>query len=136
MPENIFVDTSGWLAIADKDDSYHKKAVEIYTALLRDNKSFLTSNFVIAESYIMILNNIGYEAAISYLDKINTSPRIIKVRSTEDIEREAEGMLKKYKGQDFSYTDSVSFSIMKQWKIKKAFCFDVHFKIAGFLTLP
>jgi len=38
--------------------------------------------------------------------------------------------------QDFSYTDAVSFVIMKKQKIKKAFSFDKHFQTMGFIGLP
>jgi len=45
-------------------------------------------------------------------------------------------ILSKYSDQDFSYTDAVSFAIMKRQKIIKAFSFDKHFVIAGFINLP
>jgi len=60
----------------------------------------------------------------------------LKIYSNEDIEAEAEGILVKYSDQDFSYTDAVSFIIMKQQKIKRAFCFDKHFVTAGFENVP
>jgi predicted nucleic acid-binding protein len=74
--------------------------------------------------------------AIEFLERIKASPRILKMCSNENIETEAEGILAKYVDQDFSYTDAVSFVIMKRQKIKKAFCFDKHFVTAGFLNVP
>ena len=41
--------------------------------------------------------------------------------SNENIEREAEDILRHYDDQDFSYSDSVSFTIMKRQKIKRHF---------------
>lgn len=137
MPqENIFVDTSAWLALADKDDAHHRKAAFIFPSLLKNYRSLITSNLVIAEAYILILNELGHKAAIDFLERLKASPRILKIYSTEEIEASAEKMLIKYNDQDFSYADSVSFAIMRKEKIRKAFCFDKHFLTAGFESIP
>jgi uncharacterized protein len=51
-------------------------------------------------------------------------------------EKEAEETLRKFADQDFSYTDAVSFAIMKEQSIKKAFSFDKHFQTMGFSRVP
>jgi predicted nucleic acid-binding protein len=134
--EDIFVDTSAWIALVDKDDSHHKEAASSYPSLLKNHRNLITSNFVIAETYIIILNELGHKLAIDFLEKLKASPRILKIYSNEDIEEEAEPILVKYSDQDFSYTDAVSFVIMKRQKIRKAFSFDKHFVIAGFVNIP
>jgi uncharacterized protein len=134
--EDIFVDTSAWIALVDKDDSHHKEAASSYPSLLKNHRNLITSNFVIAETYIIILNELGHKLAIDFLEKLKASPRVLKIYSNEDIEAEAEPILAKYSDQDFSYTDAVSFVIMKRQKIRKAFSFDKHFVIAGFVNIP
>ncbi len=134
--ENIFVDTSAWLALADNDDTHHRKAALIFPSLLKTYRGLITSNLVIAEAYILILNELGHKAAIDFLERLKASPRILKIYSTEEIEASAEKILIKYNDQDFSYADSVSFAIMKKEKIRKAFCFDKHFLTAGFESIP
>ncbi len=134
--ENIFVDASAWIALADKDDAHHRKASSVYPSLLKIHKSLVTNNLVIAETYILILKELGHKAALNFLKGVRSSPRISKIYSNEETEAEAEKILTKYEDQDFSYTDTVSFAIMKRFNIKKAFCFDKHFKIAGFETIP
>jgi predicted nucleic acid-binding protein len=134
--ENIFVDTGAWLALADEDDAHHKDAAAIFPSLLKTSNGLTTSNLVIAESYVLILKNLGHKAAVDFLDNMNGSPRIQKICSSSDMETEAEGILKKYSDQDFSYTDAVSFAIMKTQKMKKAFAFDKHFQTMGFMKVP
>lgn len=134
--EDIFVDTSAWIALVDKDDSHHKEAASSYPSLLKNHRNLITSNFVIAETYIIILNELSHKLAIDFLEKLKASPRILKIYSNEDIEAEAEPILVKYSDQDFSYTEAVSFVIMKRQKIRKAFSFDKHFVIAGFVNIP
>lgn len=137
MPlEDIFIDTSAWIALVDKDDSHHKEAALSYPPLLKNCRNLITSNLVIAETYIVIVNELGHKPAIDFLEKLKASPRILKVYSNEDTEEEGELILAKYGDQNFSYTDAVSFVIMKRQRIKKAFCFDKHFLIAGFVSVP
>jgi uncharacterized protein len=136
LPESLFVDTSAWVALADRDDTHHSDAAFIYPSLLKGYRNLVTSNLVIAEAYILILNELGHRAAINYLERLKTSPRIMRIFSTDEIEADAEKILKRYSDQDFSYTDAVSFVVMKRQKIRKAFSFDKHFVIAGFTNLP
>lgn len=135
-PESVFVDTGAWLALADKDDAHHGKAEALFPALLKTCRQLATSNMVVAESYILILRGLGHDAAVQFLESINSSPRIIRTCSTAGIERAAEELLKKYDDQNFSYTDAVSFALMRQQKIKKAFSFDKHFQTMGFVMVP
>jgi len=63
-------------------------------------------------------------------------PRIAKIYSDTTLEFKAEKILEKYQDQDFSYTDAVSFALMRELKIGKAFAFDRHFVTAGFVIIP
>lgn len=134
--EDIFVDSSAWIALADKDDSHHKEAAAAYPSILRNFKNLVTSNLVIAETYVVLLNEMGHKEATEFLGLVKASPRILKTYSNESVEADAERVLAKYFDQSFSFTDAVSFAIMKQQNIKKAFSFDKHFIIAGFDNLP
>jgi predicted nucleic acid-binding protein len=134
--EDIFVDSSAWIALTDKDDLHHKEAASAYLSILKNCRILITNNLVIAETYVVLLKELGHRAAIQFLERIKSSPRILVLFSNESIETEAQGMLSKYADQDFSYTDAVCFTIMKQHKISKAFSFDKHFVIAGFANIP
>lgn len=136
MREGIFVDTGAWVAVADEDDAHHRSAASIFPSLLKQYGELITSNLIVAETYVIILRELGHDAAITFLERINSSPRIIRVCSTSELEREAEETLKKYTDQDSSYTDAVSFAVMKMQKIKKAFSFDKHFQTMGFTRIP
>jgi uncharacterized protein len=136
MPEEIFVDSSAWIALADGNDSHHKGAASAYPGILRNCKRLITSNLVIAETYVILLRELGHSSAREFLERIAASPRILKICSDENTEIEAERILSEYSDQNFSYADGVSFAIMNRRKIKKAFSFDKHFITAGFINLP
>ena len=133
--KTVFIDTGAWFALADRSDQYHQQAVEIYPDLLKRYHHLSTTNLVIAETYILIRRALGYQPAIIFLENISASPRVGKIFSDRVLEEKAEGILRKYQDQDFSYTDAVSFAVMRQYKIEKAFSFDEHFIIAGFLPV-
>jgi uncharacterized protein len=132
----LFVDTGAWYALADKSDQYHAQAVEVYPQLLNRFHHLTTTNLVISETYILIRRAIGHQSAISFLKNIAASPRITKIYSDSVFEDAAEDILRKYSDLDFSYTDAVSFAIMKQYGITDAFTFDHHFSTAGYSIIP
>ncbi|MDP2935549.1 MAG: PIN domain-containing protein [Dehalococcoidia bacterium] len=134
--EEVFVDASAWVTLADKDDVHHKEAATIYPELLKRYGRLVTTNLVVGEVYMILRRALGLPQAISFLDGIKASPRIVKLCSTEELEEEAEVILRHYSDQDFSFTDAVSFSLMAQRKIRLAFAFDRHFAAAGFALTP
>ena len=132
----LFIDTGAWFALVDTSDQYHKQAVDEYPKLLKTCDHLTTTNLVIAETYILIRRAIGHEPAIAFLENIAASPRVIKIYSDSVLEETAEKILRRYQDQDFSYTDAVSFAVMEQYGILKAFSFDQHFVTAGFTLIP
>jgi len=81
VSNTIFVDTGAWYALADKTDQHHSRAVKKYPALLKQYSHLTTTNLVVAETYILIRRALGYQAAITFLNNLASSPRITKVYS-------------------------------------------------------
>jgi uncharacterized protein len=134
--EIVFVDTGAWFALADRSDGYHSKALAIYPRLLKELQRLVTTNLVVAESYMLIQRSLGHQAAVIFLERIEASPRILKIYSDHDLEIRAVEILRKYSDQNFTYTDAVSFALMRQQGIREAFSFDHHFTVAGFEIIP
>lgn len=128
----IFVDTGAWVALTVQDDLHHQEARRIYPGLLTTYRKLVTTNLVVAETYVLLRKAAGHAPAVAFLDTLVASPRIERVFATEEQETEAIALLKKYRDQDFSLTDAISFVVMKRRKITEAFAFDQHFRIAGF----
>jgi len=96
----------------------------------------VVTSLIVAESYVLIRKGLGHQAGIGFLKNLGASPRIMKVFSDPETEKQAEAILCRYKDQDFSYTDAVSFVCMKGLNIHQAFTFDRHFLTAGFEVVP
>jgi predicted nucleic acid-binding protein len=132
----VFVDTSAWVAVSDLRDKYHPAAAAEYRRLIADRHTFITTNLVIAETYIIIRRTGGHAQAIRFLYSLRGSPRVRKVWSEANLESTAEEILEKYTDQDFSLVDAVSFAVMREGGMVTAFTFDGHFTTMGFQILP
>lgn len=134
--KKLFVDTGAWLAIIDPRDQYHQPASAFYRQALQAYHHLITTNLVVAETYVNLRRSLSHVAAIGFLDIIEQSSRIECVWSNPDLEDQARKILRQYTDQDFSYVDAVSFALMQETRITEAFAFDRHFTIAGFVCVP
>jgi len=131
----LFVDTGGWLGVLDPKDKYYTHAADFFRHALSAYTRLVTTNLVIAETYINIRRS-SHEKAIMFLDLIEKSGRIHCVWSDDELEMSAREVLRLYHDQDFSYTDAVSFAVMQRDGIRDVFAFDRHFRTMGFTVLP
>ena len=46
----IFVDSWAWIALADKDDPYHRKAKAQHKKLTRARQQYVTTDYVLSET--------------------------------------------------------------------------------------
>jgi predicted nucleic acid-binding protein len=132
----LFVDTGGWLGVLDPKDKYHAQAADFFRQALSAYDYLVTTNLVIAETYINIHRSSSHKKAVAFLDLIEKSGRIQCVWSDDELEMSAREVLRLYHDQDFSYTDAVSFAVMQRDGIRDVFAFDRHFRTMGFIVLP
>jgi predicted nucleic acid-binding protein len=129
----VFVDTTAWFALADRDDTYHGEARGIFAALQRSHRSLITTNHIISETYTLVRIRLGSAAALRALRQLRTSTLVRRVQVAEPWEEAAEALLERYGDQSFSYVDATSFITMQRLGLREAFAFDRHFATAGFL---
>ncbi len=128
----LFVDTSAWLALHDKNDQFHKQAVEKNFKIKKQRIELITSEYVLDESITLVRFRVSHGAAVIFGESLFNSS-IINIVSINNLERQrALDFFKKYKDKEFSFTDCTSFVVMKDLKIKTAFTFDNHFNQIGF----
>ena len=129
----IFVDTSAFVALNNPEDPHHRKSLQVSLNLEKEPTAFLTTNYILAESYTVISQKVNKEASVYF--KENLDPRIRIVRADESLEETAWEIFKEIKSKNVSYIDCTSFAVMKAFNIKKAFAFDDDFKRLGFSLL-
>ena len=89
MSKKIFVDTSAFLALTNRSDQYHTKAVQCLESLHTQRASFVTTNFVLDEAYTRLRKKAGVGVAIAFGEKVR-SDRSLKIVTVEGgLEKEA-----------------------------------------------
>jgi len=129
----IFVDTSAWLALNDRNDRHHKDSIT-KTATIKSKKiGLITSDYVIDESLTIIRFRVSHEAAVLFGESVFNSNIIQSVNIAEDDKYASCELFKRYRDRQFSFTDCTSFILMRRLKLDKCFTFDSHFSQMGFM---
>ena len=137
MSEVLFLDTSGWLAAASHRESRYAEASREFDDQLSRGATFVTSNLVLAERHALTVRSQGTRAGLALIDAIYSDPVYRVIAVDRDLEsRAVDQWLRRYPQIAFSLTDAVSFQIMKDERIAKAFALDHHFEVAGFSLVP
>jgi hypothetical protein len=130
----IFVDTGAFLARYHARDEHHGEAVRAWKRVGKER--LLTSSLVLAETFTLLARWAGGAFAAQRARAILQSERIEILRPGLKEEVEAVPLLDKYGDQKVSFTDCVSFVLMRRRGAEEAFTFDRHFVAAGFRLWP
>jgi predicted nucleic acid-binding protein len=133
--KRVFIDTNGWIALNSKRDQFHEAAVKLNKELLQKGSFYVTTNYVLDETYTGLLTKVGHFAAIDFGKKIRASKLIMVVHISEKIEEETWHFFQKHSDKGFSFTDCTSFVVMRRFNLTEAFTNDHHFVQAGFTIL-
>ena len=128
----IYIDTGAFLGRYLEKDQYHKKALKKWKQVEELKHKCVTSNFVLDETFTLLGRWGNYKYAAERANLIYSSQVIDILRPDHNDELAAIEMFRKFSDQKISYTDCISFVLMKKMKIKQAFSFDRHFVAAGF----
>jgi uncharacterized protein len=129
----VFIDTSAFYAILDRDDENHPAAGRIWTELLLDGATFLTTNYVLVETAALIQHRLGTAAYRGFAEDIQPLLQVEWV--AEDLHHAATHAVLAAARRKLSLVDCVSFQTMRRHDIRTAFCFDAHFREQGFAPL-
>ncbi len=131
----VFVDTSAWIGVVARKDSFHPLAKDFYKRLLDEKALLVTSNYVLDETVTRIRYDIGHKQAVEFLQAVDaaSSQSLLRVYwVSEEIAQAARELFEKYSDQMLSFTDCTSAVICHRLTIEKVFTFDKHFAMLGF----
>ena len=132
----IFIDTGAFLARYLRNDQHHHSAVSVWEKLGSNRENCITSNFVLDETFTLLGRRAGYGFAVQRAKNIYASQSLTICRPDREDEIKALQFFSKYADQHVSFTDCISFVLMKREKINRIFSFDRHFGLAGFHMIP
>jgi uncharacterized protein len=129
----IFIDTSAFYALLDRDDANNEKAAKVWTYLLGAEYTLVTSNYIPVEAFALMQNRLGLDAVRGFQEDV--LPLITIEFVTPEMHRSGIAALVSASRRSLSLADCVSFELMRSSGIKSVFAFDNHFKEQGFVIL-
>lgn len=127
------VDTGALLAIASTRDQYHQRALAIEERFRRSGGRWIGSTLVLGELHGHLLHRAGRVVARRVIAELLVDPAYEwRDASVEVVEAALRDWIDRSDDQRYSLTDAVTFALMKEERIERAFAFDRDFVTAGF----
>lgn len=135
----IFIDTWGWYALTDRNDSDHLIAEAANKQMIEEGHKFVTTNYVLSETVTLVRYKLYHAVAVQFWKtarQLIESGLVELVRVSESQEERAWSIFEQFADQDFSFTDCTSFAVMQDLKLSHVFSGDQHFATMGFGLIP
>ncbi|MFN4856075.1 MAG: type II toxin-antitoxin system VapC family toxin [Pseudanabaena sp.] len=137
--KKILIDTSAWAAISDNKDRHHASALN-FIKKINGKYKLITTNYVLDETYTLLLMNAGYQTTIAFKQRIDimVASQVLEIVWIDDsIANRSWQIFTKFNvDKEWSFTDCTSYAVMKQLNIAEAFILDHHFAQMGFVKQP
>jgi len=134
MAPEIFVDTSGFYALLVKEDTAHDKAAD-HVRNAAGKSRFLTTDYVLDETATLLKARRHVDVIKPFFAIVLNSMACRVTWMHPDLFSTAHAYFLKHSDQDYSFTDCVSFLVMREQRVKVALTKDAHFRQAGFEVL-
>jgi len=131
----VFLDTSGLIALTDKDDAWHSRAVEVWQTIVTNRREIVTTSLVLIELADGLAKVRFRKVAIQLVDALHAASGIEVVHVLPELESLAWKLYRKREDKDWGMTDCVSISLMTNRGMIDVFGADHHFSQAGFNLL-
>ena len=135
LAADIYIDTSGFYALLVQRDSMHQRASTIMAQAARARTRFVTTDYVLDES-VTLLKARGHRQLIALLFETLGASSVIRVEwTTAERFHETRAFCLHHSDKDWSFTDCLSFLVMRNLGLHQALTSDGHFRQAGFRVL-
>ncbi len=116
-----YVDTSAFIAFADRSDSYHA----LFRRLFSDPPRLITTPLVVAEGHGWFLKRYDTARGLQFLSMIEAIP--VGIVSVGEREQQAASVLiRRYSDQDLTLTDAVGLHLMAVRRTRICWSTDFH----------
>ena len=132
----LFVDAGALVARVLPRDQYHRASRRGWESLEDVEVKLFSSEHVFDEAVSLLVRQAGAGYAARWARDHLASDEIVWLNTTRDDWHEALRWLEKFADQKVSFTDCLSFSLMRREGLVAAFSFDHHFELAGFELWP
>lgn len=128
----ILVDTSGLVALFDARDANHEDAKAAWTRVRESREPRVLTDLVIAETVTVLRRHVGFAEALRAGERLYSGTVAEIVFADEDLHSRGWELFRKFHDHELSVADCVSFALMRERRITRAFTFDSDFEAVGF----
>ena len=132
---DILVDTAGFLALWDASDQFHRPALQLQMELSRKGRRFVTTDYIVDETATLLLVRHSHPAAADFLQTVLASQSLQIQWIDSDHFQRAARFFTQHDDKQWSFTDCLSFILMRELRLTDCFTTDHHFQQAGFNVL-
>ncbi len=132
----IFVNTSGWLALYNPNDSHHAAARDLWEDLRNQAVRLITTDYVLDQVYTT-LKVFGSLQAAEALHTVLTSTSLLRMFLVDSVifERAWKVFIEDDHPQ-FTFTDCINYAVIQYLAVSEVFTFDRNFTAPGLISLP
>jgi len=135
IPNQLFIDTWGWLTLFDKREAKHEWASTFYRRLRSHGSEVYTTDYVLDETCTLLFKRLPVENAMRGYDSIaeaaETGFLTIEWITPERFER-AMDLRRRYDDKPgISFTDLTSMAVMQETEVRDVLTADAHFEHVG-----
>jgi Predicted nucleic acid-binding protein, contains PIN domain len=135
MARELFVDTSGFYALLIQRDPKHQTAGRMLRRAAADKRRLVTTDYVLDETATLLKVRGEGRLVEELFDRVFQSTACRVMWMDESRFTIARAFFMKHSDQAWSFTDCVSFCVMKELRLMEALTTDQHFEQAGLVAL-
>lgn len=135
MSRDLFVDTSGFFALLAQRDPKHQAARRILRRAKTDKRRLVTTDYVLDETATLLKARGEARLVEPLFERVFQSDACRVQWTDEERFTGLRAMFLKHGDKAWSFTDCLSFLVMKELALREALTTDQHFEQAGFVAL-
>jgi predicted nucleic acid-binding protein len=133
--KNVFVDTGAFLARELTNDQHHAAAARAWADLEKPGRRLISSEHVFDETLTLLARRTTHAWAAQWgRDALDSGIEWLQAERADW--QSALRLMAKLADQGVTFTDCLSFVLMKHRGLRQVFGFDRHFAAAGFHLWP
>jgi len=135
MAREIFVDTSGFYALLVKRDDRHADASGLLKVAAQEQRGFVTTDYILDETSTLLQARDCGHLLDDFFDTVFASAACHVEWTDAERFHAVKNDFLRHVDQHWSFTDCLSFRVMKERRLREALTKDTHFEQAGFVAL-
>ena len=134
---DLFVDTSGWGNLVDRNEPFHPLAKNIYQTAILTKRRVVTTNYVLTELVAMMTRPLRFPrpAVVQFIDGLKKSILVEIVHVDALLDADAWNLIHNRLDKEWSLVDCASFVLMERRQMTDALTSEHHFEQANFVRL-